>query len=86
MTEFWKSNANYWCDICKVWMTDNVSTRATHEKGIKHKENVAKSMQLTARCLLHCCCVSATPRLPCTWKHGNIDGVDWPLKPLAVSV
>lgn len=43
MTEFWKSNANYWCDICKVWMTDNVSTRATHEKGIAHKDNVAKS-------------------------------------------
>lgn len=43
MTEFWKSNKNYWCEVCKVWMTDNTSTRATHEKGIKHQENVAKS-------------------------------------------
>jgi U1 zinc finger len=59
MTEFWKSNANYWCDICKVWMTDNVSTRATHEKGIKHKENVAKSTQLTAGCDIKLGCVSA---------------------------
>lgn len=45
MTEFWKSNANYWCDICKVWMTDNAATRATHEKGIAHKENVAKKLR-----------------------------------------
>lgn len=41
--QYWKSNANYWCDLCKVWMTDKQSTRATHEAGIKHQELVQKS-------------------------------------------
>lgn len=33
----------YWCDYCKVWMQDNPSSKATHERGLKHKENVARS-------------------------------------------
>lgn len=33
----------YWCDYCKVWMQDNPAARATHEKGVKHKDNVARS-------------------------------------------
>lgn len=45
MTEYWKSNANYWCDLCKVWMTDKQSTRATHEAGIKHQELVQKKLR-----------------------------------------
>jgi hypothetical protein len=36
----------FWCDYCKVWMQDNPSAKATHERGIKHKENVARSMLL----------------------------------------
>jgi U1 zinc finger len=36
----------YWCDYCKVWMNDNPNARATHEKGIRHKENVEKSEPL----------------------------------------
>lgn len=45
MTEYWKSNANYWCDLCKVWMTDKQSTRAVHEAGIKHTELVQKKLR-----------------------------------------
>jgi len=45
MTEFWKSNANYWCELCKVWMTDKQSTRATHEAGIKHQELLQKKLR-----------------------------------------
>lgn len=43
LVQFWKSNPMYWCDYCKVWMQDNPQARATHEKGIKHKDNVARS-------------------------------------------
>ncbi|DBA86891.1 hypothetical protein WJX79_010006 [Trebouxia sp. C0005] len=45
MTEFWKSNAMYWCDYCKVWMNDNPATKATHENGLKHKDMVAKKLR-----------------------------------------
>ena len=41
--QYWKSNAMFWCDYCKVWMQDKPAARATHEKGIKHKDNVARS-------------------------------------------
>jgi len=43
LLQFWKSNAHYWCDVCKVWMLDKLAIRQIHEKGIKHQENVAKS-------------------------------------------
>ena len=50
--QFWKSNAMFWCDYCKVWMNDNPATKATHEAGMKHKDNVArsKSLSLSAPC------------------------------------
>ncbi len=41
--QFWKSHAMHWCEYCKVWMNDNPATKATHENGLKHKENVSKS-------------------------------------------
>ena len=41
--QFWKSNAMFWCDYCKVWMNDNPATKATHEAGMKHKDMVARS-------------------------------------------
>lgn len=42
MTEYWKSHAMHYCELCKVWLNDNPATKATHENGLKHKENVAK--------------------------------------------
>lgn len=45
--QFWKSNAMFWCDYCKVWMNDNPATKATHEAGMKHKDNVARSKSLS---------------------------------------
>lgn len=44
--QFWKSNAMFWCDYCKVWMNDNPATKATHENGLKHKDMVARSKPL----------------------------------------
>ena len=40
--QFWKSQAMYWCDICKVWLKDDAQAKAVHERGAKHQENVAK--------------------------------------------
>eukprot|EP00193_Tetraselmis_chui_P005432 CAMPEP_0177753912 /NCGR_PEP_ID=MMETSP0491_2-20121128/1725_1 /TAXON_ID=63592 /ORGANISM="Tetraselmis chuii, Strain PLY429" /LENGTH=278 /DNA_ID=CAMNT_0019269253 /DNA_START=205 /DNA_END=1045 /DNA_ORIENTATION=+ len=45
MTEFWVSQKNHWCEFCKVWLKDTISSRATHENGMKHKENVAKKLR-----------------------------------------
>jgi hypothetical protein len=39
----WKSNPMHWCDYCKVWMQDTPTAKSTHERGMKHKENVARS-------------------------------------------
>lgn len=47
-TQYWKSNAHYWCELCRVWMTDKQSTRATHEAGVKHQELLQKSASARA--------------------------------------
>lgn len=44
MTEFWKSNPNHWCEYCKVWLKDTTQSRAVHERGVKHQENVARKL------------------------------------------
>ena len=62
LSQFWKSNAMYWCDYCKVWMNDNPATKATHENGLKHKDMVAKSKQAL--------CLSAAPCAACTCRIG----------------
>ena len=43
LLQAWKSNPHYFCEVCKVWMNDNPQARATHERGIKHTENMARS-------------------------------------------
>jgi hypothetical protein len=40
-----KSNANFWCEYCRVWMADNAQVRAIHEAGAKHKDNVAHRLR-----------------------------------------
>lgn len=45
MTEYWVSNAKHWCDVCKCWMNDTVSSRAHHEKGSGHKINVQRKLR-----------------------------------------
>ncbi|CAJ0962089.1 unnamed protein product, partial [Mesorhabditis belari] len=37
MTEVWKSIGKHFCEICKVWMTDNKASRDFHERGLKHQ-------------------------------------------------
>ncbi|KAF9434000.1 hypothetical protein BGZ76_008716 [Entomortierella beljakovae] len=43
--EYWKSNAKFWCRFCKIYITDNKSTRNIHDSGIKHKENVERFLR-----------------------------------------
>lgn len=56
--QYWKSNKNYFCEYCGVWMADNIQVRAIHEKGLKHKDNVARSTWLWQSCLLEGSCSS----------------------------
>ncbi|KAJ1912392.1 hypothetical protein IWQ60_009684 [Tieghemiomyces parasiticus] len=42
MAEYWKSNAKYWCQYCRIYVDDNKPSRHIHENGKKHKENVTK--------------------------------------------
>ncbi|KAI8601342.1 hypothetical protein EDD21DRAFT_374720 [Dissophora ornata] len=45
MSEYWKSNAKFWCRFCKIYITDNKSTRNIHDSGTKHKENVERFLR-----------------------------------------
>ncbi len=69
----WKSNPMYWCDYCKVWMQDNPSSKATHERGVKHKENVARSK---IRVVHHYFCPHPYERAP---DNGDTIALSWPL-------
>jgi len=47
MSEYWKSNAKKYCDLCKVWMADNKASIKIHEEGSKHQNSVkAKLFQI----------------------------------------
>lgn len=45
MTEYWKSNAKKFCEICKVWYADNKASIEHHEMGAKHKAMVQKRLR-----------------------------------------
>ncbi|KAG0286996.1 Mismatch repair endonuclease pms2 [Linnemannia gamsii] len=44
-SEYWKSNAKFFCRFCKIYITDNKSTRGIHDQGTKHKENVERFLR-----------------------------------------
>ncbi|KAJ3176476.1 hypothetical protein HK101_010433 [Irineochytrium annulatum] len=45
MTEFWKSNKKFWCEYCKIFITDNKISRKNHETGLKHKDRVQQFLR-----------------------------------------
>jgi WW domain-binding protein 4 len=45
MTEYWVSQAKFWCELCKCWLTDTPTSRANHEKGTGHKLNVQRKLR-----------------------------------------
>ena len=40
MSEYWVSQAKYYCKYCNAWMADNKPSRTNHEFSAKHKLNV----------------------------------------------
>mmetsp|Transcript_26612 Transcript_26612/g.39541 ORF Transcript_26612/g.39541 Transcript_26612/m.39541 type:complete len:395 (+) Transcript_26612:60-1244(+) len=40
MTEYWVSQAKYYCKFCKQWMADNKVSRKNHEASERHKNQV----------------------------------------------
>ncbi|XP_045833076.1 zinc finger protein ZOP1 [Trifolium pratense] len=44
MTEYWVSQGNKWCDVCKIYISNNPSSIRNHELGTRHKENVTKRL------------------------------------------
>lgn len=45
MTEYWVSNAKYWCELCKCWLADTTTARANHERGTGHKLNMQRKLR-----------------------------------------
>ncbi|KAL7747293.1 hypothetical protein RI367_007347 [Sorochytrium milnesiophthora] len=45
VSEFWKSNAKFWCKYCKIFVTDNKPSRTNHDQGNRHKYNVQQFMR-----------------------------------------
>ncbi|XP_023346452.1 WW domain-binding protein 4 [Eurytemora carolleeae] len=44
MTEYWKSNENWFCKYCKCWVSDNPVSRQIHENGTRHKQSVEEKL------------------------------------------
>ncbi|GAU30347.1 hypothetical protein TSUD_57580 [Trifolium subterraneum] len=44
MTEYWVSQGNKWCDVCKIYISNNPSSIRNHELGTRHKDNVTKRL------------------------------------------
>ena len=38
MSEYWVSQAKYYCKICNCYIADNKPSRQHHDNGAKHKE------------------------------------------------
>uniref|UniRef100_A0A1I7YWA1 WW domain-binding protein 4 n=1 Tax=Steinernema glaseri TaxID=37863 RepID=A0A1I7YWA1_9BILA len=45
MTDYWKSNAKKFCEICQVWMQDNKISVERHETGAKHKAMLQQKLR-----------------------------------------
>ncbi|CAI9786330.1 unnamed protein product [Fraxinus pennsylvanica] len=44
MTEFWVSQGNKWCDVCKIYISNNPASIRNHDLGTRHKDNVTKKL------------------------------------------
>ncbi|XP_048543332.1 zinc finger protein ZOP1 [Triticum urartu] len=44
MTEYWVSQGNKWCDLCKIFISNNPFSIRTHELGKRHKDNVTQRL------------------------------------------
>lgn len=42
--QYWVSQGNKWCDVCKIFISNNPSSIRNHELGQRHKDNVTKRL------------------------------------------
>lgn len=40
MTEYWVSQAKFFCKFCNIWIADNKPSRQHHDNGVKHKISI----------------------------------------------
>ena len=53
MSEYWVSQAKYYCKICNCHIADNKPSRMHHDNGKKHKENLELFMKQKRQDRLH---------------------------------
>ncbi|KAJ1988209.1 hypothetical protein GGI04_006093, partial [Coemansia thaxteri] len=41
----WDRSNKHWCNYCRIFVHDNKSTRALHDSGTKHKDNVQRFLR-----------------------------------------
>ncbi|KZV41156.1 WW domain-binding protein 4, partial [Dorcoceras hygrometricum] len=44
--QYWVSQGNKWCDICKIWISNNPASIRNHELGQRHKANVTQKLNM----------------------------------------
>ncbi len=50
MADYWKSQQqNYWCEVCRCWIRNSLTGKATHENGPKHREQVERKLREAKR-------------------------------------
>jgi hypothetical protein len=53
MSEYWVSQAKYYCKVCNCYIADNKPSRSHHENGVKHKEKVEQMLKQKRMDKLH---------------------------------
>lgn len=53
MSEYWVSQAKYYCKVCNCYIADNKPSRQHHDNGAKHKEKVEILMKQKRQEKLH---------------------------------
>jgi hypothetical protein len=53
MSEYWVSQAKYYCKVCNCYIADNKPSRLHHENGVKHKEKVEQMLKQKRMDKLH---------------------------------
>ena len=42
--QYWVSQGNKWCDLCKIFISNNPFSIRTHELGKRHKDSVTQRL------------------------------------------
>lgn len=53
MSEYWVSQAKFYCKVCNCYIADNKPSRQHHENGVKHKQKVEEMQKQKRMDKLH---------------------------------